>query len=31
VIGEGNAPSEVLRDERAIGQAKYWNQFFRSL
>jgi multimeric flavodoxin WrbA len=31
VIGEGNAPGDVLRDERAIGQAKYWNTFFRSL
>ncbi|MED4989299.1 MULTISPECIES: flavodoxin family protein [Parageobacillus] len=28
VIGEGNAPGDVLRDERAIGQAKYWNTFF---
>ncbi|WMT20777.1 flavodoxin family protein [Parageobacillus toebii] len=31
VIGEGNAPGDVLRDERAIGQAKYWNTFFCSL
>jgi multimeric flavodoxin WrbA len=31
VIGQGNAPGDVLHDNRAISQAKYWNQFFRSL
>jgi multimeric flavodoxin WrbA len=31
LIGKGNAPGDVLHDEREISQAKYWNQFFQSL
>ncbi|RAK18422.1 multimeric flavodoxin WrbA [Anoxybacillus vitaminiphilus] len=31
IIGEGNAPDEVLQDERAIVQANHWNKFFKNL
>ncbi len=31
VIGQGNAPDEILSDQRALSEAKYWNKIFRSL
>lgn len=31
VIGEGNKPADVLADEEAIGQAKYYNRRFLRL
>jgi multimeric flavodoxin WrbA len=30
IIGKGNAPGDVLSDERAMNDAKHWNQVFRS-
>ncbi|MBB3908023.1 multimeric flavodoxin WrbA [Anoxybacillus rupiensis] len=31
LIGQGNAPDEILSDQRALSEAKYWNKIFRSL
>jgi multimeric flavodoxin WrbA len=31
IIGKGNAPGEVLKDERAIAHANYWNGHLKTL
>jgi hypothetical protein len=31
LIGKGNAPGEVLKDERAIAHANYWNGYFKMI
>ncbi|WP_027410438.1 flavodoxin family protein [Anoxybacteroides tepidamans] len=31
LIGKGNAPGEVLSDQKAMRETKYWNDVFRSL